>query len=184
MSVLTVIVYFRSKNQSLMKTLIIYMSTHGCTQKVVTELKEKLNGEVAIVNLKKDEVPLLANFNRVIIGGSIHAGQVQKRVKEFCVKNLDILLTREVGLFICCMEEGEKAMEQLQNAYPEELIHQAKATATLGGEFDFRRMNFVEKMVVKKVAKVKETVSNIDHNAIKEFAGKMEKVFNPFLFLA
>ncbi|MBN1821724.1 MAG: flavodoxin domain-containing protein [Prolixibacteraceae bacterium] len=167
-----------------MKTLIAYMSTHGCTEKTAIEIKEKLGDNVTLVNLKKDKIPLITEFDQVIIGGSIHAGQIQKRVKEFCSKNLDILITRDLGLYICCMEEGEKGYEQFQNAFPDELINHAKSTAVLGGEFDFNRMNFIEKLVIKKVAKVNESVSKINHNSIDKFVENMQKIFNPFLFLA
>ena len=159
------------------------MSTHGCTAQAVAELSEKIGGDTTAINLKTDPVPLLAHYDHIIIGGSIHAGQIQKRIKEFCIRNLDILLKREVGLFICCMYEGEVATKQLYDAYPPELINHAKATAVFGGGFDFEKMNFIEKMVVKKVAKVKSSVSNLDHNAINRFATSMDKIFNPFLFL-
>lgn len=166
-----------------MRTLIVYMSTHGCTAKAVDELKGKLGGEITVANLKTDQIPLLAHFDRIIIGGSIHAGQIQKRVKDFCANNLDILLKREVGLFICCMYEGEVAIKQLNNAYPGELVEHAKSSAVFGGGFDFDRMNFIEKLIIKKGAKVKESTLNLDHKAIDRFAVSMDKIFNPFLYL-
>jgi menaquinone-dependent protoporphyrinogen oxidase len=160
------------------------MSSHGCTANVVSEMAEKLDGEVTTINLKKDDIPFLTDFDRIIIGGSIHAGQIQKRVKEFCNQSLDILVKREVGLFICCMEEGEKAQQQLQSAFPKELFQHAKTTAILGGEFNFKKMNFIEKAVIKKVAKVNESVSKIDYIAIDKFVGQLDKVYHPVLFLS
>lgn len=166
-----------------MKTLIAYSTTHGCTEKTAVELKKQLEGEVELINLKNNPNPDLQNFDRIIIGGSIHAGQIQKRVKEFCSKNLELLKLKELGLFICCMEQGETGQKQLLDAYPEELHQIAKSAAVFGGEFDFRKMNFLEKLVVKKVAKVKESTSKVDHQAIHNFSKKMDKIFNPFLFL-
>ncbi|QGY43856.1 flavodoxin [Maribellus comscasis] len=166
-----------------MKTLITYSTSHGCTENTAMELKEHLGGEVQLANLKDNPNPELEKFDRIIIGGSIHAGQIQKRVKDFCAKNMDELKTKELGLFICCMEEGESAQKQLRTAFPEELHEVAKSTAIFGGEFDFEKMNFFEKMVVKKVAKVKASTSKIDHQAIHKFSKRMDKIFNPFLFL-
>ncbi len=166
-----------------MKTLIAYSTTHGCTGKVALELKEKLGGEATLINLKEDRNPSLALYDQVIIGGSIHAGQIQKRVKEFCAKNLEQLKQKELGLFICCMYEGDVAREQLRNAFPEELHQAAKNEAFFGGAFDFKRMKFFEKMIVRKVAKVNESVSNLDYGKIDNFASRMNKIFNPFLFL-
>ncbi len=166
-----------------MKTLIVYMSSHGCTENTASELSQQLNGEVTIINLKIDSDPDPLMFDRVIIGGSIHAGQIQKKVKDFCIKNKETLLNKELGLFICCMYEGEVAQKQLMDAFPEEFHRNAKSAGVFGGGFDFEKMNLLEKLVVKKVAHIKESVSNIDHEAIQCFAKQMDKVFNPFLFL-
>jgi menaquinone-dependent protoporphyrinogen oxidase len=167
-----------------MKTIIVYATQHGCTGKISEQMKDYLGGDITLVNLKNDSVPSLKFFDRVIIGGSIHAGQIQKRVKEFCTTNLAELMQKEFGLFICCMEEGETAQKQLQNAYPEELLQNAKATACFGGAFDFKRMNFLEKMIVKKVANVKQSTSKVDFEAVRNFSKRMDRIFNPFLFLA
>lgn len=167
-----------------MKTLIVFASTHGCTEKVSNELKQHFEGEVKVVNLKKEPRPELKNINRVIIGGSIHAGQIQKSVKEFCSENLETLSDKELGLFICCMEQGKTAQKQLLESYPEELLQKAKATSVLGGEFDFEKMNFIQKMIIRKVAHIKNSVSRLDYEAIRLFSKRMDKIFNPFLFLA
>jgi len=166
-----------------MKTIIIYATSHGCTEKAVKELAEKLTGEVITVDLKNTHSPSLSGYSRVIIGGSIHAGKIQKVVREFCNANLDLLKTMEIGLFICCMYEPEIAMEQIKNAFPEELHQMAKTEAIFGGEFNFEKMNFVEKMLVKKIAGVNESVSKIDHLSIERFANRMEKTYHPFMFL-
>jgi menaquinone-dependent protoporphyrinogen oxidase len=167
-----------------MKTIIAYATTHGCTEKTALELKNHMGGDTTLVNLKKNPNPSIANFERVIVGGSIHAGQIQKRVKDFCTKNLEILKEKELGLFICCMENGETAGKQFTEAFPEELQRVAKSTAIFGGEFDFEKMNFLEKMIVKKVARVRQSTSKIDQQAIRKFSKRMDRIFNPFLFLA
>ncbi len=165
-----------------MKTIIIYTTSHGCTKKVVEELSEKLSDEVLCIDLKRDRLPELSGYDRVIIGGSIHAGQIQKRIKDFCISNMEELKTKELGLFICCMYEPEIAREQIKNAFPEELHQIAKTEAIFGGEFNFEKMNFVEKILVKKIAGVKESISNIDHNSIERFAVRMENTYHPFMF--
>jgi menaquinone-dependent protoporphyrinogen oxidase len=167
-----------------MKTLIVYATQHGCTQKISEQMKDYLGGDVTLKNLKKESVPSLQNYDRIIIGGSIHAGQIQKKVKEFCHEYLAELQQKELGLFICCMEEGEMARKQLENAYPEELFLRAKASASFGGAFDFERMNFFERMIVKKVAHVKQSTSKVDFDAVRSFSKRMDRIFNPFLFLA
>jgi menaquinone-dependent protoporphyrinogen oxidase len=166
-----------------MKTLIAYSTTHGCTEKTAIKIKEFLKVDTTLVNLKEDSNPALDKFERVIIGGSIHAGQIQKRVKVFCQTNLEELKSKELGLFICCMEEGETAQKQLLDVFPDALHEVAKASAYLGGEFDFERMNFFQKLIVKKVAHVEQSTSKINDISIRKFSRQMSTIFNPFLFL-
>jgi menaquinone-dependent protoporphyrinogen oxidase len=61
---------------------------------------------------------ILACFDTVIIGGSIHAGQMQGRVKTFCKKNMLDLLQKRVALFMVGMNEPEFENE-FNNAFPE-----------------------------------------------------------------
>ncbi len=166
-----------------MKTLIIYTSSHGCTEKAVKELSQKLSGEITCKDLKLHNSPPLYDFERIIIGGSIHTGQIQKRIRDFCSTNLKQLKSKEIGLFICCMYEAEIARKEIKNAFSEELHQMAKTEAIFGGEYNFDKMNFVEKLLVKKIAKVRESVSNLDHDSIDRFAIRMEKTYHPFLFL-
>ena len=166
-----------------MKTLIIYTTSHGCTGKAVKELSQKLSGEVNAIDIKYQQSPCLDEYDRVIIGGSIHAGQIQKRIREFCNSNLNELRSKEIGLFICCMYEPEIAREEIQNAFSEELHQMAKTEAIFGGEFNFGKMNFIEKLLVRKIAKVNESVSKIDYHSIEQFANRMEETYHPFMFL-
>ena len=155
-----------------MKILIIYASRHGSTEKAVNSLEEKITHQTVIVNLKKEPVPDMDSFDAVIIGGSIHAGQLQKKVKKYCTDNIDKLLKKDLGLFICHMEEGDKAKKELADVYPEELLKHAKVTGLFGGEFNFEKMNFLERMIIKKISGLKESVSKINYETIQQFANR------------
>lgn len=65
-----------------MKTAIVYMSMHGTTEKVVNIISEHLTQhDTDIFNLRNNKAPDLSKYDFVIIGGSIHAGMIQKRIK-------------------------------------------------------------------------------------------------------
>ncbi len=151
------------------------MSSHGCTLKIAHQLQEQLEGEVHLHNLKHSMQVKLADYDRVIIGGSIHGGRIQKRISIFCEKRLDELLTKEVGLYICCMFEGEEAKEELRNAFPIELHHHAKVETIMGGEFTIDRMNLFEKFLVKQIAKTSHNVHKIDKEALQNFTTSMNR---------
>lgn len=153
-----------------MKTIIVYASRHGCAEKSARLLSERVKGENAVFNLKnKPKIDIEAS-DGVIIGGSIHAGQIQGKVKKFCRNNLALLLQKKLGLYICCMEEGEKAQKEFESAFPRELRSHASAAGIFGGEFDFEKMNFAERFMVKKAAGVTSSVSKYKEEEVITFA--------------
>jgi len=157
-----------------MKSLIVYCSSQGTTEKAIRILSDRLSGEVFTLDLNKESLKMdLDNFDNIIIGGSIHAGNIQKKVKQFIQEFYFELLTKEIGLFLCCMYEGDIAVEQFNQAFPVELRKSATALGLFGGEFIFSKMNFLEKQIVKRVTGTKTDQMKLDVDAIKEFASRM-----------
>ncbi|ULT59191.1 flavodoxin domain-containing protein [Neobacillus drentensis] len=156
-----------------MKSLIVYCSSHGTTEKVVGILSEHLAGEVVSVDLKRDKTIIdLNDYDTVIIGGSIHAGMIQRRIKKFIQTHHHELLEKDLGLFLVCMRQGELAVEQFNNAYPQDLRKNSVALGLFGGEFLVSEMNFFERQVVKKVDGITADQSKLDMDAIMEFASR------------
>ena len=159
------------------RCLIVYCSSHGTTEKAVRFLSEILKGEVQTVDLKREKVKFdLRNFDTIIIGGSIHAGNIQRKIKQFITHHYDTLLEKEVGLFLCCMNDGETAIEQFNHAFPQELRKNSEAMGLFGGEFLLSEMNFIEKQIVKKVSGATIDQLNLDYEAIKEFTLKLNNI--------
>lgn len=154
-----------------MKTAIIYATSHGTTEKVATIIASKL-GDATLVNLKQNGYVDLTQYQQVIIGGSIHAGSIQRKVSEFCKKNMVQLLKMRAGLFICAMNEPEFEKE-LNSAFPENIRNHAISKKVVGGEFIIEKMNFIEKFLVKKISGVTQSTSELDSNKIKELVDEM-----------
>jgi len=146
-----------------MSTLIVYATKHGSAEDCAKILGEKLQGKVDLYNIKKDMVSDLSQYDKIIIGGSIYVGKVQKEISEFCIKNSNELQKKKLGFFICCMN-NKNAEDQLKNSFPEELISKAVAKKSFGGEFRFKKMNFMERFIIKKVAKSDENLPSVDTN--------------------
>ena len=85
-----------------------------------------------------------------------------------------ILLKKRIALFMVCMEKGEKCLEQFTNAFPTELREVSIANGFMGGEFNFDRMNFMERAIVKKIAGKSSNVNEIDYEAINVFTNKLK----------
>lgn len=156
-----------------MKTAIIYTSNHGTTESVAQCIANALHDtEVSLFNLKKDKVQNLETFEQIIIGGSIHAGNIQSRMKKFMASQMVTLLEKRIGLFLCCMDE-KHAESQFNNAFPQLLRNHAIATVCPGGEFNFNRMNFIEKAIVKRVSGIDHSLSTISQQKIDAFIDRM-----------
>jgi menaquinone-dependent protoporphyrinogen oxidase len=159
-----------------MNTLIVYASKHGCAEKCAKLVSKELNGKVDLINLKNAGDIDISTYEKVIIGGSIYIGKIQKEVTEFCSKNLDRLKEKGIGLFICGMQEADIINTELNQSFNSDLIKIAKAKEYLGGEFILDKMNFIEKVIVKKVSKVTSNKSNILQDNIHKFAQEMNAV--------
>ncbi len=152
-----------------MRILIAYGTHHGSSEKAAIILKSMLKAEVVLHNLKNENKVDLKGFDCIIIGGSIHMGAVNKKVKKFCDDNTDILLSKKNGIFLCCMDK-EKAQTQFENSFDEKLRVKAVANGLFGGEFLFEKMNWIERLMVKKITGVHKTTSEISEEAIGKFA--------------
>ena len=156
-----------------MSTAIIYSTRHGAAKKCAELLKFKLFG-AEIFDLKEKADMDLSGFDTVIIGGSVQAGRVKGALKRFCNNRKEELLKKKLGLFICCMAEGKEAEEEIKNNFPAELYERAVAKDYFGGIFDFSKMNFLERFIIQKMAKVKESVFKIKEDRIGSFANKFK----------
>lgn len=157
-----------------MKAGIFYSSKHGTTEKIANYIKERLDGyAVEVIELTGANIPEVEDYDLIIIGGSIHVGKIQNSVETFCKLRESELIYKKVGLFICGMLE-DKLQEEFDNAYSDTLKEHSSANGIFGGELLFDEMNILEKFVVKRVAKVSETVSQINYPAIDEFIEKLK----------
>jgi menaquinone-dependent protoporphyrinogen oxidase len=152
-----------------MKTLIIYATKHGSAESCSKLLKSKLTGEVEVINIKTDKVPDVHSFDKIIIGGSIYAGKIQKEITSFCSNNLNDLKNKKLGLFICGMNKNSIETE-LTSAFPQELLNSAVSKECFGGEFKLSHMNMLERFMVKVISKTDKDVSMLSEENINRLA--------------
>ena len=158
-----------------MKTLIIYSTKYGCTEKCAKTLSEKLTGEVELVNTKKDSIPNLAEYNKIIIGGSIYIGKIQKEIKEFCEKNLDVLKNKTIALFVCC---GFPEKLDLQFSFPKELIETAVIKEVFGGELNKEKMKLIDRILTNFIEKATAKEGKMDASILPENINKLAELMN------
>lgn len=84
------------------------------------------------------------------------------------------LLKKKIGLFICGAA-AEEAQKEIADNFPHELLNAAAAKGYFGYEFNFEKMNFAMRAIIKKISKIDKSVSNILEDNIKEFAVIIKK---------
>jgi menaquinone-dependent protoporphyrinogen oxidase len=143
------------------KMLICYGSRYGTTTEVVQEMAktaQELGVNTDIIFLKKEKPPSnLQQYDLVLIGSGIQAGQWTKEPLSFIKNNIDSLSKHKVALFVVCGNAGspEKCDEaQLLYLYNMSEKYPGLApvsTALIGGVFDFKKYNFAVRTLVKKI---------------------------------
>ena len=161
------------------KTLFVYATRHGFTQSCVDWMIQhaspgcSAHNLIHTPNLSTEE---LEGFQTILIGGSIHVGDIQKQVKTFITTHKQVLLMRKVGLFLSCMDEGEVAQEDFNKAFPEWIREHATAVAFTGAAFYFDKMNLLERWVIKRIHHSSEDIEHHKYDEMKAFLKKLDLV--------
>ena len=156
-----------------MKTLIAYSTTLGCTEQCASKLKEDLGDEVEMIRISRRRRFNLQEYQNIIIGGSIHEGMIQRSVFKFCENNLEVLLQKQVGLFVCCMDPDANEKELIERTFPEKLVGHALASGFFGWELNIKKMNLLQKIMTRKAARLSKE-PDIDFQKILDFARKIQ----------
>ncbi|HHW82027.1 MAG TPA: hypothetical protein GX746_10105 [Bacteroidales bacterium] len=158
-------------------TIIVYASRHGTTAEYAKKLMKLLDGNVDLCSLDErgKSMPDMSFYDTIVIGGSIHYGKNSKLIVSFVKNNIDLLITRRLGLFVTSYYDGERALQQLSSAYPKELLNRAVVADFFDGELLYQKLNFFEKIVAKVVLKAEELDPIIEKLKVIEFAEKLNQ---------
>jgi menaquinone-dependent protoporphyrinogen IX oxidase len=145
------------------KVLICYGSRYGATTEVVQEMArtaESLEAHVDTVFMKKERSPnSLRDYDLVVIGIGIQAGQWTKEPLDFIKNSIDELSKLKVALLVVCGNAGNpEKCDEAQSLYLDKIAEQYSglspvSTALIAGVFDFRKYNFAVRALVKKIVK-------------------------------
>ncbi|ASB47707.1 flavodoxin domain-containing protein [Alkalitalea saponilacus] len=156
-----------------MRTAIIYESKHGTAEKVAQTISDGINNSLTdLINLGGARKTDLTQYSIIVLGTSIHAGKIGKAMSRFVKDNIITLLEKPVALFICYMNDADKDL-QFSNAFPELLRNHAFASCYAGGEFKLEKMNFIERIIIKRITGIKSSVSNINYEQIDQLISRI-----------
>ncbi len=137
-----------------MKILIAYTTKYGAAEKCAKLLEEELNGECDLINLKETKDVDIAKYDKIILGGSIYAGSSQSELRAFGLEKCEELCKKPLGLYLSCMGFDASSVEAYFWAtFTGELLDHATAIRSFGGIFDFKKMNFFERFIIKMMGR-------------------------------
>lgn len=151
-----------------MKTVIAYMTETGTTEKCARLLSEMIHGSIA-VDLNGEEEVSIREADRIILGMPVRLGEPDRRMQGFTRMAEELLLTKEVGLFVCCLCRG-RADEYMRRGYGEALWSHAKEKACFGGEIPIDlQKNRIDRMSLGLTENI-GGAEGIDEEAVRLFA--------------
>jgi menaquinone-dependent protoporphyrinogen oxidase len=153
-----------------LKTLIAYRTKYGTAAACARILLEKIGGDTVLADLADARDVNVREYDVVLVGGSIYAGKVQRTVVSFCERNRPALLRRRVGVFLCCLYQGEDALMQLQSAFPDWLLAHAFARVLPGGEIHYDRLTLLDRLLVRGLPHPPGDLSRMNPAALDELA--------------
>lgn len=138
-----------------MKTLIIYASKTGTTEKCAKEINRQLKYSKIVNILNQDED--ITRYDLIVIGTPIRMGMIDKRIKKFLINNIETLKLKKVAYFICCgLNENWK--NYYEQNISKDLLDSAIIYDTFGGEMNIAKQKGFDKFITKMVSK------NVDKN--------------------
>ncbi|WP_018962324.1 flavodoxin domain-containing protein [Sporolactobacillus vineae] len=159
-----------------MRTAIAYGTKYGSTAEVARRLKCVLGETTDLFDITKGQIPSLADYDTVIIGGSIYMGRVQKKLMAFLKVSGEALLQKKIGLYLCAAHPDPKARrDELAGAFPKQLCDHALVKDILGYALHFEKMTFLDRLIMSKVKGDKISTSAFDQEKIVAFAEAIKK---------
>ena len=154
-----------------MNNLIVYFSKHGAVKRAVEIIESKVKTDVINI-IEKKELDI-QKYDNIIISSSIYVGAVSKEIKYFIKSNYNILKEKNI-YFLIISGQKDQIENILSQNFSEEHKKLFKEIVYGGYEFNLENMNFFERIIIKKMAKVKESVSYLEIKNLEKLAEKLK----------
>lgn len=144
------------------KILVCYGSRYGSTaeiSKFIANILRDRGAEVELIDLKRDRVKDIRNYDLVVIGSSIQMGKWTKDALKFIKRHKEILAQKKVAIFVSCMTAAQpdkcntarrEYLENIDALFPE---IKPISRGLFGGLIDTTRGNVVMRTIMQAIVK-------------------------------
>ena len=152
-----------------MRLLIVFDTYRGHTRRVMRALAEALPG-AQVCDLRRMEPVSPVDFDRIILGGPVYLGKLTRRLSEYMRQYGEVLVKRELGIFLSCLLL-DSAARQMQETFPPAIFAAAQCRAFIGGRLDSPVGRVVAKLVDDEPL-VTEEIARASLQQLIDFGGK------------
>jgi menaquinone-dependent protoporphyrinogen oxidase len=154
-----------------MKSLIVYESRYGTVKKAVDHIAGKLTEKPDMMTAGKAAKACLDDYDKIMIGGPVMMGKMNKAVTAFIRTKMDVLMTKKIVLFIAGSETDKDGLaKEINDAFPKQLRDRAMYTTHIGYGFNLENMNFIVRMMIRKAANIESSVMNLNYDELDKIA--------------
>lgn len=156
-----------------MSTLIAYASRYGTTEECARYLATRLAGETHLLDIRRPKGDEMKGCSSIVVAGPIYGGKIMGVVERFCETHKEQLLRSTVGLYICCLYDGEQAQAQLTTAFPPWLNAHARIRRAVGGAINVRQLRLFDRFLFGDVAE--GDIRTVNKDALDAVAEAMNR---------
>lgn len=153
-----------------MKTLVLYDSRHGFTERCLALLQQEVPG-VELWSVRREGTPPWAEYQAVVFGGPVYLGRWAPRLVRFLNAHSNILETKEkVGGFVVSLSPRAAALDYFRRGLPGPLAEKTGHVACFGGGIVWRQLSWWEQTMVRIFRGIQTDASNLDLGEIQGLA--------------
>lgn len=150
--------------------LVLYSTVDGHTRRICERIAQRIEGHghrVTLQSIDREPPPDPADFERVVIGASIHYGRHHPSVRRFIDRHAQALQQRASALFsvnLVARKPGRDTLES--NPYLKKLLRQVSwqpdLVAVFAGKLDYSLYGFVDRQIIRLIMWITKGPTNLD----------------------
>jgi menaquinone-dependent protoporphyrinogen oxidase len=156
-------VALRAKEETMARFLVVYGTTEGHTARIADRMASAIRGEGHQVDVRDSkEVRRQApdgEYDGIIVGGSVHAGEHQSSLKEFVKRNRELLERVPSAFFSVSLtaadadEEARADTRMMVDRFVGETGWQPARVETIAGALVYTQYNIFMRHMMKLIVK-------------------------------
>ena len=141
------------------QVLVLYSSVDGQTIKIINHIKQKITGEVTVVNIDDNQHIDFSAYQKVLIGASVRYGNFRPNMIKFVNQYKTQLDSLSNAFFVVCLtaRKPEKAVPE-NNAYMKKFEQlsqwQPQLKAVFAGALLYSRYNWWQTLLIQLIMKM------------------------------